>query len=147
MSRYSSTSPSRDSAWSKVAPPYAIIVAWFALKTCDLLAEVAAGDPRLRPVGVLEGLGEDDLGDLVHRPRVLARQCRPGGRHLLVGEPTHQVGTRGPHRVQDPAPDALIDRLIHDAYMVTLKGKSYRLRDRATGAAPAVQAPGLRPSA
>jgi IstB-like ATP binding protein len=42
---------------------------------------------------------------------------------------------------------ALIDRLIHHAHMVTLKGKSYRLRERATGAAPAVQAPGLRPSA
>jgi IstB-like ATP binding protein len=42
---------------------------------------------------------------------------------------------------------ALIDRLIHHAHMVTLKGKSYRLRERGTGAAPAVQAPGLRPSA
>ena len=28
---------------------------------------------------------------------------------------------------------ALIDRLIHHAHMVTLKGKSYRLRERATG--------------
>jgi len=42
---------------------------------------------------------------------------------------------------------ALIDRLIHHAHMVTLKGKSYRLRERGTGPAPAVQAPGLRPSA
>ena len=42
---------------------------------------------------------------------------------------------------------ALIDRLIHHAHMVTLKGKSYRLRERASGAAPAVHAPGLRPSA
>jgi DNA replication protein DnaC len=42
---------------------------------------------------------------------------------------------------------ALIDRLVHHAHMVTLKGKSYRLRERGTGAAPAVQAPGLRPSA
>ena len=42
---------------------------------------------------------------------------------------------------------ALIDRLIHHAHMVTLKGKSYRLRERGTGAAPAVQTPGLRPSA
>jgi IstB-like ATP binding protein len=32
---------------------------------------------------------------------------------------------------------ALIDRLIHHAHMVTLKGKSYRLRERGTGAAPA----------
>ena len=39
---------------------------------------------------------------------------------------------------------ALIDRLIHHAHMVTLKGKSYRLRERAGAAAPAVQAPGLR---
>ena len=41
---------------------------------------------------------------------------------------------------------ALIDRLVHHAHMVTLKGKSYRLRERGTGAAPAVQPPGLRPS-
>jgi len=41
---------------------------------------------------------------------------------------------------------ALIDRLIHHAHIVTLKGKSYRLRQRGTGPAPAVQAPGLRPS-
>jgi DNA replication protein DnaC len=42
---------------------------------------------------------------------------------------------------------ALIDRLIHHAHMNTLKGKSYRLRERGTGPAPAAQAPGLRPSA
>ncbi len=42
---------------------------------------------------------------------------------------------------------ALIDRLVHHATMVTLKGKSYRLRERGTGVAPAAQAPGLRPSA
>jgi hypothetical protein len=42
---------------------------------------------------------------------------------------------------------ALIDRLIHHAHMVMLKGKSYRLRERASGPAPALQAPGLRPSA
>ena len=42
---------------------------------------------------------------------------------------------------------ALIDRLIHHAHMVTLKGKSYRLRERGAGTAPAIQAPGLRPSA
>jgi len=42
---------------------------------------------------------------------------------------------------------ALIDRLIHHAQMVTLKGKSYRLKERGTGPAPAVQATGLRPSA
>ena len=42
---------------------------------------------------------------------------------------------------------ALIDRLIHHAHIITLKGKSYRLRERGTGPAPAIQAPGLRPSA
>ena len=42
---------------------------------------------------------------------------------------------------------ALIDRLIHHAHMVALKGKSYRLKERGAGVAPAVQAPGLRPSA
>ena len=42
---------------------------------------------------------------------------------------------------------ALIDRLIHHAHMVALKGKSYRLSERGTGPAPAIQTPGLRPSA
>ena len=32
---------------------------------------------------------------------------------------------------------ALIDRLVHHATMVTLKGKSYRLRERGTDVAPA----------
>ena len=31
---------------------------------------------------------------------------------------------------------ALIDRLVHHATMVTLKGKSYRLRERATSEKP-----------
>src|SRR5205814_51579 len=39
---------------------------------------------------------------------------------------------------------ALIDRLVHHATMITLKGKSYRLRERGTGIAPAAQAPRLR---
>jgi DNA replication protein DnaC len=42
---------------------------------------------------------------------------------------------------------ALIDRLVHHATMVTLKGKSYRLRERGTGITPAAQAPPLRGSA
>jgi DNA replication protein DnaC len=42
---------------------------------------------------------------------------------------------------------ALIDRLVHHATMITLKGKSYRLRERGTGVAPAAQAPSLRNSA
>jgi hypothetical protein len=42
---------------------------------------------------------------------------------------------------------ALIDRLVHHATMITLKGKSYRLRERGTGVAPATQAPSLRDSA
>jgi DNA replication protein DnaC len=42
---------------------------------------------------------------------------------------------------------ALIDRLVHHATMVTLKGKSYRLRERGAGVAPAAQAPPLRGSA
>jgi DNA replication protein DnaC len=42
---------------------------------------------------------------------------------------------------------ALIDRLVHHATMITLKGKSYRLRERGTGIAPATQAPSLRDSA
>jgi DNA replication protein DnaC len=42
---------------------------------------------------------------------------------------------------------ALIDRLVHHATMVTLKGKSYRLRERGTGIVPAAQAAPLRGSA
>ncbi len=42
---------------------------------------------------------------------------------------------------------ALIDRLVHHAHMVTLKGKSYRLKERGSGPAPAVQPPGPWPSA
>lgn len=42
---------------------------------------------------------------------------------------------------------ALIDRLVHHATMITLKGKSYRLRERGRGVVPAAQAPSLRDSA
>ena len=42
---------------------------------------------------------------------------------------------------------ALIDRLVHHATMVTLKGKSYRLRERGLGAVPAAPAASLRSSA
>jgi DNA replication protein DnaC len=42
---------------------------------------------------------------------------------------------------------ALIDRLVHHATMVTLKGKSYRLRERGTGVVPAAQTAPLRGSA
>ena len=34
---------------------------------------------------------------------------------------------------------ALIDRLVHHATMIALKGKSYRLRERGLGVAPAAQ--------
>lgn len=42
---------------------------------------------------------------------------------------------------------ALIDRLVHHAEIVTLKGKSYRLRERTGAVTPADQAPSLRDSA
>jgi DNA replication protein DnaC len=42
---------------------------------------------------------------------------------------------------------ALIDRLVHHATMITLKGKSYRLRERGLDVTPAAQAPPLRDSA
>jgi len=41
---------------------------------------------------------------------------------------------------------ALIDRLVHHATMIALKGKSYRLRERGSGVMPAAQAPSLRDS-
>lgn len=42
---------------------------------------------------------------------------------------------------------ALIDRLVHHATMIALKGKSYRLRERGLDVMPAAQAPSLRDSA
>jgi DNA replication protein DnaC len=36
---------------------------------------------------------------------------------------------------------ALIDRLVHHATMIGLKGKSYRLRERGAGVVPAAQIP------
>jgi DNA replication protein DnaC len=42
---------------------------------------------------------------------------------------------------------ALIDRLVHHATMVALKGKSFRLKERGIGVAPAAQTPSLRDSA
>ena len=41
---------------------------------------------------------------------------------------------------------ALIDRLVHHATMVALKGKSYRLRERTGGVAPTTQPSSLRSS-
>jgi DNA replication protein DnaC len=43
---------------------------------------------------------------------------------------------------------ALIDRLVHHAHILTFKGKSYRLRERGSTAAPAaeIQPAGLRPT-
>ena len=43
---------------------------------------------------------------------------------------------------------ALIDRLVHHADILTLKGKSYRLRDRGSAprAAAEIQPAGLRPT-
>jgi DNA replication protein DnaC len=42
---------------------------------------------------------------------------------------------------------ALIDRLVHHATMIALKGKSYRLRERGVEVVPAAQAPSQRDSA
>jgi hypothetical protein len=39
---------------------------------------------------------------------------------------------------------AFIDRLVHHATVIALKGKSYRLRERGLEVAPAAQAPSLR---
>ena len=41
---------------------------------------------------------------------------------------------------------ALIDRLVHHATMIALKGKSYRLKERGAGIAPAAQPTSLRDS-
>ncbi len=42
---------------------------------------------------------------------------------------------------------ALIDRLVRQATMITLEGKSYRLREWRLDVVPAPQAPSLRDSA
>ena len=42
---------------------------------------------------------------------------------------------------------AMIDRLVHHAEILSLKGDSYRLRERTGAVAPADQAPSLRDSA
>ena len=42
---------------------------------------------------------------------------------------------------------ALIDRLVYHATMITLKGNSYRLRERGQGVVSAAQAPSLHDSA
>ncbi len=41
---------------------------------------------------------------------------------------------------------ALIDRLVHHATMISLKGKSYRLRERGAGVVPATQTPASPPA-
>jgi DNA replication protein DnaC len=41
---------------------------------------------------------------------------------------------------------ALIDRLVHHATMIALKGKSYRLKERTAGITPAAQPTSLRDS-
>lgn len=40
---------------------------------------------------------------------------------------------------------ALIDRLVHDATMIALKGKSYRLRELGNEVVPAAQARATAP--
>ena len=40
---------------------------------------------------------------------------------------------------------ALIDRLVHHATMISLKGKSYRLREPGSGVVPAAQIPAAPP--
>jgi DNA replication protein DnaC len=42
---------------------------------------------------------------------------------------------------------ALIDRLVHHATMIALKGRSYRLRERGVEVVPAAQDQSLRDSA
>jgi DNA replication protein DnaC len=41
---------------------------------------------------------------------------------------------------------ALIDRLVHHATMIALKGKSYRLKERGAAITPAIQPTSLRDS-
>jgi hypothetical protein len=46
------------------------VLARLAFQLRDLLGQVAARDPRVRPLGTLERPGKDDFGDLVHRSSV-----------------------------------------------------------------------------
>src|SRR3954452_12287299 len=121
------------------------VVPRLALEAHDLLGEVAACDPRLGPVGTLQRLREDDLRDLVHRPRELARRRRPGRGHLLVRDPAHQVGASAPHRVEDPlldglAPAPVVPRVRPVESRHVSVDRDARLKDE-----PAHVSPGTRP--
>ena len=62
-------------------------------------------------------------------------------------EPTAEAAKDGTQVGVRLVAAALIDRLVHHATMITLKGKSYRLRERGLDVTPAAQAPSLRDSA
>jgi IstB-like ATP binding protein len=83
---------------------------------------------------------------LTRRPHGLTHAERLAPRRLL------RARERDPEGRQLTADDAmvaaaLIDRLVHHATMIALKGKSYRLRERGLDVVPAAQAPSLRDSA
>ena len=68
------------------------ILSWLAFERRDLLSQVAACDPRLRPLGTLERPGRHDFGDLVHVARPLdvaanqvSNACLIEGRRLPAG--------------------------------------------------------------
>src|SRR5262249_61369330 len=66
------------------------------------------GDSLTLPVRAPQGLREGNLGDRVHRRRVVAGRRGPEGGHLLVRDPAHDMRTRGPDRVEDPALDRFV---------------------------------------
>jgi hypothetical protein len=69
-------------------------------------------------------------------------RTRPDRRHQ---QPRLRAMGRDPRRRHGRScPDR---PLVHHATMITLKGKSYRLRELGIGVAPAAQAPSLRNSA
>src|SRR6516225_2429172 len=82
------------------------LAARFALERGYLLGEVAAGDPGTGPVGGRQGLGEDDLGQVVHERGVVAGRGRPVPGHLLVGDAAHDVGSHLAQRCDLPCADA-----------------------------------------
>src|SRR5215470_6463035 len=65
----------------------------FALEGGYLPGEVAAGDPGAGPSGGWQRLGEDDLGQVVHKIGVVAARVQPVPGHLLVGDAAHDVGS------------------------------------------------------
>ena len=99
--------------------------------------------PKLLVIDEVGYLPLDDLGTTIFFQLVSARYER--GSIILTSNRGFEAW--GEILGDAMVAAALIDRLVHHATMITLKGKSYRLRERGLDVVPAAQAPSLRDSA